>query len=433
MIAALVLAAAVQHWLVVNDIHLNPFTHAGIVRGEDTSPILWHRTLHEMRIAVPHPAVIVLGGDMLAHHFPDLAREAHVHVEDAVLQTDRSIAQDLNAAYPQAQALVALGNNDDPCGDYRSETNGTFEQDLARIWEPLVNRRGAAPDFLAQFDRGGYYTARLPVRSGEAIVLNSVFWSIVYSGGCLSHPKNPGGAELSWLQSELSGLPAGANAVLVMHIPPGYDPEATLATRRLLAFPFLNGGANRSFIDTVRNHQRVIREIIGAHTHRYDFRVVGEVPMLIASSVSPVYNNNPAFYDVTVDANGSIDDVVPYAYHLLDGQFVREPSFRTMYAIPAFSTAQLEGVAARIQSDASTRDIWKRAYGVWSWRVGDLDIHWLPFACAHTELGGGFASCAHISHRTEAAEIAAGLVVAAIVIGVGGLIVVRRRAANARR
>jgi hypothetical protein len=426
VIAAILLATVLQHWLVVNDIHLNPYSKAGVVRGSDTTSELWRETLPAMRADVPNPSVVLLGGDMLAHHFPTVAAEAHVPVETAVLATNARIARDLGALYPRAQFLVAQGNNDDPCGDYKSETDGAFQRALARIWEPLVNRNRAAPDFPAQFARGGYYTTRLPFKGGQAIVLNSVFWSIVYTGGCLSRPHDPGRTELAWLDHTLSALPGNANAIVLMHIPPGYDAESTMIAHRFLAVPFLNGGAERQFLQTMQTHGGAIREIFGAHTHRYDFRIASGVPIFIASSVSPVYNNNPAFFDVTVDERGAIVDIVPYAYHLFDGSYQREPSFRSMYGIKAFNATTLRAIAQRIRTDDATRDIWKSAYDMWSWRVGDLDDDYVPFACAQTELGAGFAACAQTSKRTSAAEAAIALAIALVLAGVGWLLYVRR-------
>ncbi len=433
MIAAVALAAALQHWLVVNDIHLDPFSTAGIRRSADTTPALWKIAVPEMRRDVPQARVVVLGGDMLAHHFPALARKTRVSVERAALDTQRTIARDLGAAFPSAQFLVAQGNNDDPCGDYRSETDGPYTRALARIWGPLVDRANAAPQFASQYARGGYYTARLPIRGGEAIVLNSVFWSIVYRGGCLSHPRDPGHAEMQWLKSELQTRTANEPTVVLMHIPPGYDAESTMRAHRILAVPFLRPSTNRTLLGVLADGAGSVREIFGAHTHRYDFRLPAGIPMLIGSSISPVYKNNPAFYDVTVDSNGAIRDVVPYVYDIYTRTWTREPSFDAMYGVASFDAANLRRIAERITDDASVREVWKQAYDAWSWRVGDLDNDWVPFACAQTQLGQGFAACAHTSRRTHAVEAA--LAIAAVVV-LGGIVAVfalrRRRASTSR-
>ena len=410
MIVALVLAAALQHWLVVNDIHLDPFSREGIVRGADTTPALWRAATLEMRHDVPNPHVVILGGDELAHHFTTLALDTRAPAAASALAVDRLIARDLGNAYPNAQFLVAQGNNDDPCGDYKSETSGPYLRALERIWEPLVNRNGAAPGFAAQFMHGGYYTARLPIAGGEAIVLNSDLWSIVYSGSCSSFGGGPGRTELAWLSRTLGSMPRNANAIVLMHVPPGYDPTATMIAHRFISVPFLAPRSGAALLSDLAAHAARIRAIYGAHTHRYDFRIVSGIPMLIASSISPVYNNNPAFYDVTVDGAGAIVDVQPYAYDLIDRQWVKEPSFDRMYGVQAFTTSALRSIASRIQSDPQVRATWKDAFDVWSWRVGDLDNDWVPFACAQTEMGRGYAVCAHTTRRTLSLEVLAGII-----------------------
>lgn len=410
MIVALVLAAALQHWLVVNDIHLDPFSHEGIVRGADTTPALWQSAMGEMRRDVPNPRVVVLGGDELAHHFTTLALDARASADVSALRVDRLIARDLGSAYPNAQFLVAQGNNDDPCGDYKSETSGSYLRALERIWQPLVDRNGAAPDFAAQFMHGGYYAARLPIAGGKAIVLNSVFWSILYSGGCGAFERAPERTELAWLNQTLASMPRGTNAVVLLHVPPGYDPTATMIAHRFISVPFLTPRSGAALLSALAAHAAQIRAIYGAHTHRYDFRIVSGIPMLIASSISPVYTNNPAFYDVTVDGRGDIVDVQPYAYDLIENRWMKEPSFDRMYGVHAFTAATLASIASRIQSDPQVRAIWKAAFDVWSWRVGDLDNDWLPFACAQTQLGRGYAACAHTTRRTLSLEVLAGII-----------------------
>lgn len=425
MIGAL-LAVALQHWLFVSDIHLNPYSQAGIVRGADTTPVLWRATLAQMKRIEPDPSVVLVGGDLLAHHFRTLSARAHVEAETGALSTTRAIVAGLNGLYPRAQFLVTLGNNDDPCGDYRSEGTGRFERTLARIWAPLVDRHGSAPAFVEQFARGGYYDVRLPY--GErGIVLNSIFWSLLYRGGCLSHPRDPGGTELSWLRSQLRALPTGEKALLLMHVPPGYDPEGTMIARRIIGVPFLRPGSNAALLRLIGAHRASLPWIAAAHTHRYDFRIANGVPVLIVSSVSPVYNNNPAFYVLSVDARGRLHDIAPYVYDLRSGTWVAEPHFDAMYGVASFDRRSLEKIAAQIRSTPAVRAIWKRAYDVWSWRVGDLDADWRPFACAQTQLGPGYNRCARTHLRDHRAAILAVLLGGAAAIAVALLWLRRKR------
>jgi len=415
----LVFALILQHWLVVNDIHLNPFSKRGIVYGTDATPVLWQSALRAMRADAPDVRVVLLGGDMLTHHFPERAHAAGKDPDASALTTMRTIADGLNALYPRAQFLFALGNNDDFCGDYRSEAGGPYQAALARIWAPLVDRNGAAPAFVSQFSSGGYYTARLPIPHGEAIVLNSVFWSFVYSGGCASRPHDPGNTELAWLQRWLAQLPPDANAMILLHIPPGYDPQTTATTvHRLVAVPFLTRHSNVELLKLIADHARALRVILAAHTHHYDFRVAGGVPLLIASSLSPVYSNSPAFYVLDVDERGEVRDVHPFVYDPASNAWERESSFDTMYGTRAFTASALSTVAARLRSDPRLRAVWRAAYNAWSpFRTG-VGRDWRPYACAQTQLDGGYAACAGTATRSRAA-----IIIALALVALTGLLV----------
>jgi hypothetical protein len=417
----LVLALVMQHWLVVNDIHLDPFSKAGVVYGSDTTSVLWEATVRAMRAKDPDARVILLGGDMLAHHFTEHASAANKPLEASALATVRTIAGDLDAAFPHAQFLVALGNNDDPCGDYRSETGGAFQTALARIWAPLVNRDGAAPDFLTRFSHGGYYTARLPIGSARAIVLNSVDWSILYGGGCYSHTRDPSGAEFSWLQHELDDLPSGEAAIALMHIPPGYDPRGTELVHRAFAVPFLRPSSNSRLLQLFAAHASALRFVIGAHTHRYDFRLPGGVPMVIASSISPIYRNNPAFFVLDVAGDGTLRDVHPYVYDPGTQDWIAEPSFSSMYGIHGITSGTLTTVADRIRNDAATRAPWQLAYNAWG-TDGRMGSNWMLYACAQTELESGYAACAGTVNRTRVLVLVAVGVLICVIVGASFLL-----------
>jgi hypothetical protein len=421
----LILALVLQRWIVLNDIHLNLFSRAGMTYGQDTTPALWESALREMRLVAPDARVVVLGGDMLTHHFVERAHSGGMDSVPAALATDRAIADALGHVFPRAQFLVTLGNNDDPCGDYRSETGGTFAHQLAAIWAPLVNRNGAAPDFASRFAHGGYYTARLPVAHGRAIVLNSVIWSLFYRGGCQSAPREPGAAELAWLQRTLSELPAGTNAMMLLHIPPGFDPQSTALIHRAVAIPFLKREANGALLATIADHERNLRFIIGAHTHKYDFRIAGGVPLLLASSLSPIYDNNPAFYTIEVDGEGNLHDVQPYVYDGSTGGWTREPTFDAMYGVRTINRATLTAITMKIQDDQATRTTWERAYQAWSMVAPRFGAHWQPFACAQAQLDADYAACA--GTRGRAWLLGVMLAILAVIVAAAVLLIVRGR------
>ena len=419
-----VLAAVVMHWLVLNDVHLNPYDRATYAPyGQDTNPWLFEQSVEAMRKSVPDASVVIVGGDLLAHRFPALARDAHADPYRAGLETTSTIAHALARAFPHAQFLFAVGNNDDPCGDYRSETGGPYLRDVASVLEPLVNHAGASPGFKASYERGGYYSASLP-GGMRAVVLNSVLWSFVYRGSCQSRSRAPGEAEMAWLRPLLQ---QGDN-VVVMHMPPGFDPESTTVAHRVLAVPFLASRYDdelRSLFVHDRSH---VAFALAGHTHRYDFRAPGGVPMLLASSLSPVYRNAPAFYRLDVDGD-ELHDVVPYTFDRWSGEWTQQTSFDAMFGTRSFSRADLVALSDRLTDDPALRARWIEAYDVWSSRIADITRRWQTFRCAQVAVGAAYGSCAGTTRRSFA--FVAGAAGVAVIIIVALVFALRGRSTKA--
>ncbi|HTA37866.1 MAG TPA: metallophosphoesterase, partial [Candidatus Acidoferrales bacterium] len=136
-----VCARAGQTWLIVSDIHMNPYdaSQRPSPPGSDSNVALLRSMLAEMKRTVPAPAVVLIPGDFLAHFFPKLVglHDAGSAPSGAALQVMRTIERGFEQAYPKAQFAIVLGNNDDPCGDYRSPIDGSYLKELVNIWAPL--------------------------------------------------------------------------------------------------------------------------------------------------------------------------------------------------------------------------------------------------------------------------------------------------------
>jgi len=359
-----------QRWLVVSDLHLDRSAHRATLgqAGYDSDPALVTAAVSAMKAADPDAPVVVVAGDSLAHHFHGDA-----------LATMREIADALDRAFPRAQFLVALGNNDDPCGDYRIGTDSAYLQGIAAIWAPLVDRAGAAPEFARAFAHGGYYTVRLPRTHLRAVVLDSVLWSWLY-GNCTPTSRSPGDDELAWLDATLTRGPPDARDLLVMHIPPGVDGHATELGLGLLPVPFYTRAADRAFLATIARHRSRIAGMIAGHLHRDDYRIVAGVPMLIASSVSPIAGNPPAFSTIDVRSDGTLGVATPHV--LIDGVWT-----------PRTPTDLRRLAASQAAAKAATSPF------IW---------------CAETELTGGYGACAGMPLRRDLAIAAFTLLVATL-------------------
>ncbi|HET9096633.1 MAG TPA: metallophosphoesterase [Candidatus Baltobacteraceae bacterium] len=416
-------ALLLRHWLLATDLHVEPGRGRALpaAYARDTNWALLDSTVAQMRKADPAPQVVVLSGDFLAHHFARSVPLAE--------RTMARIARTFDAAFPHAQFVIVPGNNDDPCGDYRATPGSAYFRYFAHLWAPLVDRNGAAPDFERSFGEYGWYTARLP-GGLRAIALDSVYWSVVYRRCANYHPDAPQ-RELRWFAQSLEGLPRGTRALVVMHIPPGVDPHSTLITHRLLIVPFLSEDVSREITRIFSEHAQAIGFVIAGHTHRDDFRLFGGVPMLLAPSVSPVYENNPAFLRLDLASGGVLQDYRPFFYDEWSGRWRAGQSFDQTFGVKAFSAADLATIHARLAADPELRARWARMFMSQS---GDRDINsgtWRTYWCAQNELAAGFVGCAGLGRRVELLPVAAGAAAALVLAGLA-LLAVRLGRARTR-
>lgn len=408
-------ALLLRHWLVATDLHVEPGRSGPVpaVYGKDANWALLDSTVAQMRKADPAPPVVILSGDFLAHHFP----------RNAVLaeRTMTRIARTFDAAFPHAQFVIVPGNNDDPCGDYRATPGSAYFRYIAHVWAPLVDRGGAAPDFEKDFGEYGWYAARLP-DGLRALALDSVYWSVVYRRCANYHPDAPQ-RELRWFAQSLERLPGRTRALVVMHIPPGVDPHSTLITHRLLIVPFLREAVSNVFAHILSQHANAIGFVIAGHTHRDDFRLFGNVPMLLAPSISPVYDNNPAFLRLDVAANGSLQDYRPFYYDERSGRWRAGRSFDETFGVRAFSAPALASIHARLAVDSDLRARWARMFVSQSGEREVTSGTWRTYWCAQNELAAGFVVCAGLGRRVELLPVAAGAAAALVIAGLALLAV----------
>lgn len=426
------LLALTQPWLIVSDLHVEPFDRSPQVSdyGSDTNWALLDSTIAAMRKTEPNPAVVVIPGDFLAHHFGSTVHSANAHVSTAAAaeQVMSSIESRFARAFPRAQFIIALGNNDDPCGDYSTAPDTAYLSRVAKIWQPLVNRGNAAPDFAREFSHGGYYTAQLRRGRVRIVVLNSVYWSILYHR-CNGAGSGVGAAQLKWLQAQIQQR--GGPAIVVMHIPPGVDGSSTLLTHRFLVVPFLQGGADAAFERIVSASRQSVPLAIAGHLHLNDFRLAGGMPMLIASSVSPVYHNNPSFIRALVEGDGTLKDYRLYGYDIDRGAWSQILDFDRAYGTPAFDAPALSSLHGRLGDDRNLREIWTTASSAGS---SDSRIdrgNWRAFWCAQTDEGSAYTGCA--GDRRRAAVLPLGLALAGIVAILIVIGIVLRLASQRRR
>ena len=422
--AAPVQAASPQAWIVLSDLHFDPFTQPRLVdrlaaaaperwraifatgevtapsgRGSDTNDALLESTLDGARNAVADPRIVIVAGDLLAHDFrARFDRTAKVHDDAAyaafVDKTIAFLAWELQAAFPRARLLPVIGNNDNACGDYQSTPHAAFLAQMAAAWAGSV---GAADPtaFVAQFSTGGYYTVPLPVGRAQAIVLNDVFWSVNYKNACGDPKADPGGDELRWLQATQAAIPSGTPVWVIAHIPPGIDAYATLhAPAGSAPVPFLGDRFNDALLTALDSSSTVVMSIAG-HTHMDSFRAIGpdpstpRAPMLIVPAVSPIFGNAPSFTVLDVDqSTAQVDD--EQVFILTKGKndwlWRREYDFDSVYGPGPIDAADLWRAQQAIFNDDRVRRRFEEYYQSGDGIAPITEDTWRAYWCANVAL-----------------------------------------------
>ena len=425
-------------FLILTDIHFDPFTGNG-PRGVEalaSSPVeKWQAILQSSAIpnaprdspdsdyallisalraarnSARYDYILVLG-DSLGHDFPLKYRQFRPDgrgyqefVIKAMLFVNRTIEQ----SFPKVPIVAALGNNDSTEGDYAAPGNPLLVA-LSKGWKTVARNPHAARDFLA----GGYYAVSHPtVPSQEIIVLNTSFWSRLYTDDTSPAGANAGSAEMSWLALKLDEVRAERRtAALVMHLPPGIDAYASShgGNEGLCRTPtlFWKKAYLDSFLAIIGSHKESLRDSYAGHTHINDFRVVtdaGGMPYFqtnIAPSLSPDLHN-PEF-EIGVynkDDGALVDYAVEYSKHSREiGSSGRSDwqlayDFRGLSTLPSYGPASLRTISLLIRSSDAIRSKLLDLFATHVSAAASLSAKdWLPYSCAQTEITpGAFTAC----------------------------------------
>ncbi len=413
--------------LVVADIHFNPMFDSSLVAqleatepdqwesilnrskmtafsqyGEDTNWWLLQSSLQQMQKTSPHPALVMVAGDSLAHWFPQTYQKiAHEgdqeHYRKFVLKTVNFLALELRKYYPDTKILITPGNNDEDCGNYSIDAGGRFLHDTAELVRDLAQ---GDDDLRGSWEKLGSFDVPHPtIPKLRIISLNTVLFSDKYhaadsSEGCAAVSSNGPNEQFTWLESRLSKAKAAHEKVWIMfHIPPGIDSYASIQKYHamlkstpgrvsdrqtcLSSVVPLWAPARTAQLDRLleKYHGTVIASFSG-HTHVDDFRVLKASGsdssfVLITPAISPVYNQNPSFRTVTFAKDGSIVDAsmyyltnLIYASSNTPGEWELEYQFSKKWKLPRVDAAGLSSLYSNIRSDEGVRGEWLKLYNV---------------------------------------------------------------------
>ena len=430
-------------FLIIADIHFDPFADPAIVDqlvaaevgawpgifasagrqgfaqyGSDANYPLMMSALEAAAGLLPQPDLVLYAGDYLAHQFETRFEtyagggpEAYARF---VIKTMTFVSEQLQGAFAGTPVYGTLGNEDSICGDYMVAPGQAFLAAVGELWAG----QSAHPEAFADFGVGGFYAVPHPtVQRRDLIVLNTVLWSMSYENRCNQEGGDPGAAQLAWLDWTLYRTKLrGRSASLLFHIPPGIDGYSSshgsghgAGTCREDVTPFLKEGYAKPFLALLERYRAILQVSYAGHTHMDDFRVVatrGEPILLthITPSVSPIFDNNPAFDLILYDRTSG--DLLDYATIYLTnlagagrGEAARwaiEYTFRGAYGYTAYDAQTAALLARSIRTEPAVRDDYITFYPVTtaSTRPPIDQQNWLAYACGQTELTPeAFAAC----------------------------------------
>jgi sphingomyelin phosphodiesterase acid-like 3 len=414
-----------HQFLLASDLHFNPMADPALVPELSMAPptqwesILRHSqlttysrygfdanwwllasALDQMRLTLPHPAFIMITGDILAHDFPKTFTDAthdndRDHYRAFVLKTVEFMALEVRKRFGNTPVLLTIGNNDEECGNYSVRPGGIFLGDTAELARALAH---GDDTFITEWKALGSYNLPHPTIPRLRILsLNTVFFSYRYhaamfSEGCATVPSSGGRDLLNWLESNLAKAQADNDKVwLMFHIPPGIDGYLSLLKYMSLAKEGTLSGATlcskaivpmwvptwtAEFDDLLEKYHTTILAGFAGHTHTDDFRLIGAAGtsqefILIDPPISPIYGQNPGFRIVHFKDDGTLTDQTTYyltnlseASTTVPGEWRREYTFSRRWKTKGLDSASLQSVYDQVASQPAARDEWFKLYDV---------------------------------------------------------------------
>lgn len=373
--------------------------------GEEGNYPLFDMTMEDASLNMPEPSLIIYPGDILAHHFSTLfyryyGSEDEDALKSFIYKTVEFFAIEIREYYPKAPVIFTLGNNDSYAGDYNLVTGGDFLADTSGMFRNYFLPDFDLEDYTATYQAGGYYKGFLDDNATMLISLNSVLFS-----HRRPEPSEPGeGQDAAWDQLDWLGeclataRDKGRQVLMVTHVPPGadiyttqhnyLDENGTLTGAELI----WHTAYHERFLALVQEYRDNLAIIYAGHTHMDELRLVGTegsessgVPVLVTSSVSPLFGNNPGYKALEGYQNGP--DIYDYQAHtmLIDGdtpKFERVYGFREQYGVGSPDSSGLDSLYNLMHlGDESLISAYKLHYYGGSSNTPINDNNWPVYLC----------------------------------------------------
>lgn len=414
-------------FLVVTDIHFDPFTDPSIVPDLDKAPVTgWSAILksskptiegygkdagYTLMVSALEAAAaqnmsydyVLYTGDYLSHDFNsnywNSAGPSPEGIDAFAVKTTQYVSRLLGESFGGIPVYGVLGNEDSACGDYNIAPNGAYLEGISDEWATLSQQ----PKRFAGFSSGGYYKVAHPTLADHDIIaLNSVFWSTRYSDRCDPDGGDPAAEVISWLDTQLSQTAdAGRKAQILMHVPPGIDAHDTARNAGSGACDagielFWHDRYHKEYLALMHKHAGTVDYTFSGHTHMDGFTVLRDDsgrPLMvnkISPSVSPKFGNNPAFSVYLYDRKSGVlkDSVIFYLTNLVAATSGAQPDwqleydYRGTYSVSDLSAESFASVADTLDSNTALQQRFIDLYSVSAAKKQIDGSSWQAFSCA---------------------------------------------------
>jgi sphingomyelin phosphodiesterase acid-like 3 len=402
-------------------------------KGIDTPPALLDSALHAALRQQPHPLLVTISGDLLAHQFDCRFHTLAPSATDAdysafAAKTVAFVALQLHQTFPLSAIYFALGNNDSGCKDYREDPNSAFLQTDAQSFAAGALSPTNRADILHEFPQLGDYNIALPapIQHTRLIVLQDIFESKRYTTCNGTSSDGAATQQIAWLRTQLTAARAAHQHVWIMaHIPPGIDAYSTFTKHRNVC----GGKSPETFLgsealaNTITDFPDVIRLTLFGHTHMDEFRAYttpdGTIPGKLVPSITPVNGNNPSFTIAAIEpATATLKDYnvftaanqtnIANSWDNKNIAWSKEYSFSTTYHLPDLSGSSLAKLTNSFLTDKSGNSEASHTYQQFFYagipdavknisanvKAAAMQIVWPTYACAITHAdAASFQSC----------------------------------------
>ena len=267
------------------------------------------------------PSFILLTGDLVRHGTDQL--ENPVEMTRSMLG---NISQLITGAFPETPILPTIGNND-VTPDYFLDVDESPSEMLEMLIQGL-DLLFASEEERTSFRVGGYL-ARDHSSTLTILSLNTVIYSTSH------YPETKGSdplGQFSWLKAQLVRAQTFSRKVyIVAHIPPAVG---SYRHSQLWRDEYLD-----LYYDLIEEFQSVIVAQCFGHLHADEFRFLHHGgsraknssgpswPILLASSVTPVYGSHPSIRQVTYDVRTNA--LLDYDTWFIDLEHPKESSWQS--------------------------------------------------------------------------------------------------------